>query len=373
LSSENNPKPNFMPSLGKDLIKIREHLDLTIHDIQSATKIPLSTLQSIEDDSIFEESKEIQTYIRSFVRTYGRKIGLDDELVVEALDALEVGGYDHQLLKAYPELAPPSVKPVDKKIPEEKPVVDSTDELTEVTEDVDQTGAIPQKSASETTIKSKKSAQPEPPNVRSINWADMGKRFSTSRNNAPVRLIGIGLILLVVLLLTYYIFTNDFFTTEDPQLTNIPPVPEETVQEGETGIPLDITESPTQEPEIDVPTELEETLYLTIYAATDRLEPIRVWSDLKPRVDPYWLEQGTAFNFEFSDTIRVRGQYGRMLLFLNGHRIDNFRQEYFNEDQNSVELTRDIFEDEQRWASPVPLELPPNVAEPDSIVDRPSF
>ena len=353
-----------MPSLGKDLIKIREHLELTIHDIQNATKIPLSTLQSIEDDSIFEESKEIQTYIRSFVRTYGRKLRLDDQLVLEALDALEVGGYNHQLLKAYPELAPPSAKTVDKKIPEDKPAEDSAKESPEEKKIVDH---------AEGSKPSKKSSRSEPPNVRNINWADIGKRFSTSRNNAPVRLIGIGLIILVVLLMTYYIFTSDFFTTEDPQITNNPTVPEETIQEDETGIPLEITESPNQEAEIDIPAELDETLYLTIYAATDRLDPIRVWSDLKPRVDPYWLEQGTAFNFEFSDTIRVRGQYGRMLLFLNGHRIDNFRQEYFNEEQNSVELTRNIFEDEQRWASPVPLELPPNVAEPDSVVDRPSF
>jgi len=364
LISDNNPKTNFMPSLGKDLIKIRKHLDLTIHDIQNATKIPLSTLQSIEDDSIFEESKEIQTYIRSFVRTYGRKLRLDDQLVLEALDALEVGGYNHQLLKAYPELAPPSAKTVDKKIPEEKPAEDSADESPDEKKVADQ---------AEGAKRPKKSSRTEPPNVRNINWADIGKKFSTSRNNAPVRLIGIGLIVLVVLLMTYYIFTNDFFATEEPQITSNPTVPEETIQEDESGIPLEITESPTQEPEIDVPTELEETLYLTIYAATDRLDPIRVWSDLKPRVDPYWLEQGTAFNFEFSDTIRVRGQYGRMLLFLNGHRIDNFRQEYFNAEQNSVELTRDIFEDEQRWASPVPLELPPNVAEPDSVVDRPSF
>ncbi|MDZ7755256.1 helix-turn-helix domain-containing protein [Rhodohalobacter sp.] len=362
-----------MPSLGKDLIKIREHLGLTIHDIQDATKIPLSTLQSIEDDSIFEESKEIQTYIRGFVRTYGRKLRLDDQLVLEALDAVEVGGYNHQLLKSYPELAPPSAKPVDKKIPEEKTEDVSTDKPKEETEDIDQTGSALQKDEHKTAKYPKKSPPPEPPNVRNINWADMGKRFSTNRNNAPVRLIGIGLIVLVVLLLTYYIFTNDFFATDEPQIVNSPPVPEETIQEDESGIPLEITDEPTQEPVIDVPTELQDTLYLMIYAATDRLEPVRVWSDLKPRIDPYWLEEGAAFNFEFNDTIRVRGQYGRMLLFLNGHRIENFRQQYFNEEENSVELTRDIFDDEERWASPVPLELPPNVAEPDSVVDRPSF
>lgn len=362
-----------MPSLGKDLVKIREHLGLTIHDIQSATKIPLSTLQAIEDDSIYKDSREIQTYIRSFIRTYGRRLNLDDQLVVDALDDLEIGGYNHHLLKAYPELAPPSSKPAEKKIPEDESTNISSDDSIKETDDVDQAGASFQKDTPEVTKRSKKSAPSEPPNVRSINWADMGKRFSTNRNNAPVRLIGIGLIVLVVLLVTYYFFTNDFFASDDTQITNTPPVPEETVQEGETGIPLDITESPTQQPEPAVPAELDETLYLTIYAATGRLEPVRVWSDMKPRIDPYWLETGIALNFEFSDTIRVRGQYGNMLLFLNGHRIDDFRQQYYNTEENAVEITRDLFEDDSKWASPIPFELPPNVAEPDSVADRPSF
>ncbi len=362
-----------MPSLGKDLVKIREHLGFTVQDIQSATKIPLSTLQSIEDDSIFDNSTEIQTYIRSFVRTYGRKLKLDDQLVVEALDALEVGGYNHHLLKAYPELAPPSSKPAEKEIPKDKkdkPDVVSSDDAINESESGDQPEVSYQK---ETPAPQKKTSSSEPPNVRNINWADMGKRFSTNRNNAPVRLIGIGLIVLVVIFLMYYIFTNDFFVTDDTQINVSPPVPEETIQEGETGIPLDITETPDQQPETAIPAELEETLYLTIYAATGRLEPVRVWSDLKPRIDPYWLEEGIAFNFEFSDTIRVRGQYSNMLLFLNGHRIDNFRQEHFNAEENAVELTRDIFEAEPKWASPIPFELPPNIAEPDSIADRPSF
>ncbi len=359
-----------MPSLGKDLVKIREHLGFTIQDIQSATKIPLSTLQSIEDDSIFEDSKEIQTYIRSFVRTYGRKLKLDDELVLEALDAVEVGGYNHQLLRDYPELAPPSFKSPEKEEPKED--IDDVTQHKEIEESEEEKDPVvpPVK---EEPQPSQQKALSDPPSVRNVNWADMGKRFSTNRNNTPVRLIGLGVIIVVVILVIYFIFTNDFFATDDTQIVDTPPVPEETLQEGETGIPLDITESPAQQPEPTANAELDDILYLTIYAAMDRLEPVRVWSDLKPRVDPYWLEEGTAFNYEFSDTIRVRGQYSRMLLFLNGHRIDNFRQQYFNEEQEAVELTRDLFEDDPKWASPIPFELPPNVAEPDSVADRPSF
>ena len=110
------------------------------------------------------------------------------------------------------------------------------------------------------------------------------------------------------------------------------PVSEQTT-EGPAGgseqLVLDLNEE-AEPVEQTQPPVLQDTLYLTIYAANERLDPVRVWSDLKPRIDPYWIEQGTALNFEFSDTIRIRGQYARMLLFLNGHLIENFRQEYFN-------------------------------------------
>jgi hypothetical protein len=85
------------------------------------------------------------------------------------------------------------------------------------------------------------------------------------------------------------------------------------------------------------------------------------------------VEGGVAFNFEFRDTIRVRGQYNRMLLFLNGHLVENFRQEHFNASENAVELTRSLFEDDPKWTTAVPFELPPNVPEPDSVANRPTF
>ena len=93
-----------MPSLGKDLETIRKHLGLTIQDIQNATKLPLNTLRSIENDDIFEQQEENITYVRSFIRTYARNLKLDDELVTRALDQEEIGNYNHLLLNAYPEL-----------------------------------------------------------------------------------------------------------------------------------------------------------------------------------------------------------------------------------------------------------------------------
>src|SRR5690625_1562173 len=100
-----------MPSLGKDLVKIRTHLGLTIQDIQYATKIPVHTLAKIEDDTIFDQSEEGTIYIRSFVRSYGRALNINESLMIEALDQYEAGTYQNLLIQNYFGEDAPDVKP----------------------------------------------------------------------------------------------------------------------------------------------------------------------------------------------------------------------------------------------------------------------
>jgi hypothetical protein len=365
-----------MSSIGKDLITIRTHLGFTIQDVQNSTKIPLSTLKAIESGSIFEQSDEIKTYVRSFVRTYGRALKLDDELVVTALDQQEAGNYNHLLLTQFPELEIRTIK----KTPDLPAGSEEKEKITEPTEESEQPASASAPSSKfitdfpeeEEEEKSEYIPTP-PPGVRSVNWADMGKRFSTHSPKTPAWIIGAAVVLLVVLAAAYFLFQNNFFVSDEisvqPPITNEQPAQPD--PEG-SEFNLDITPgSPTES--ASAPRELDQTLYLTVYAANDILDPVRVWSDLKPRVDPYWIDQGVALNFEFRDSIRVRGQYSRMLLFMNGHLVENFRQEYFNPEENAVEITRDLFEDDPRWANTVPFQLPPDVQEPDSVANRPVF
>jgi hypothetical protein len=115
--------------------------------------------------------------------------------------------------------------------------------------------------------------------------------------------------------------------------------------------------------------ELRDTLTVVVYAAFDKLEPVRVTSDLNWRTNPFWMEQGQAFKFDFKDTLLVRGQYSRMLLMFNGHVIENPTNSYFNTDFNSVMLTRSDLQTSS-FMEPAPTELPNDVTLPDSIVYR---
>ncbi|WP_340102564.1 helix-turn-helix domain-containing protein [Rhodohalobacter sp. 8-1] len=367
-----------MPSLGRDLQSIRKHLGFSVEDIQNATKLPADTIRSIEDGTIFSESKEINTYIRSFVRTYGRALKLDIDLLSRALDQEELGNYTDLLLQNFPELK--SDKP-------EQETESSSDEETRPSKGKKKkrspsftfAGGDEKKSTSDSSKSSGSSSKKRgpahrssPPDVRSIDWAGLGKDFKKRRTQPPVWMISAGLIIILIVAAAVLISQFGFFSS-DEQVPVAPPTTDIEEPARNQDLTLDLSEDITEDTTDVTEVALSDTLYLTLYAATGRLDPVRVWSDLKPRIDPYWLEQGTAFNFEFADTIRVAGSYSNMLMFMNGHRIENFRGQYYNPEENAVELTRSIFDSDPRWASPVPFELPENVAEPDTLIDRPSF
>ncbi|MCG2588346.1 helix-turn-helix domain-containing protein [Rhodohalobacter sulfatireducens] len=403
-----------MPAIGKDLSKIRSHLGLSIQDIQHETKIPVSTLRSIENGSIFDHPEENQTYIRSFVRSYGRALKIDDEVMINALDQHEIGNYNNLLLENYPELDPEisagpqpeddkkSEQDPDKKESDDEPEEqlidiqgfekDHDEEKTEIKqieisdEPVDDS---PQKES--TTDKETPSTHSTKPkindtekSVKSVDWADVGRKFNQEKKHTPIWIIGLIIILLIAAFVSYFLYQNGFLSFDRLMQND----QQEQVSSGnemsQRNLSLDLSDSlsssetgSTPQPETtneqEPSTELDDVLELTVYAAYDVLGPVRVWSDLKPRMDPYWLEQGTAMNFEFEDTIRVRGSYSNLLLLKDGHLVENAAQEFFSEEEDYIELTRDFFNSDPKWSTSIEYQLPEGVSPPDSIAIRPTF
>lgn len=377
-----------MPSLGKDLATIRDHLGFSLQDIQHSTKIPLDTLQSIENESIFNEDSEIKTYIRSFVRSYAKALKIDNEVIVKALDQKETGNYNHLLLQEFPGLS----KEIPSQVPEseEEPLITpdeekaTTDEKKSSTNKkkiaTDQPKSESKQSTSSTEPKpveqkpqkssSKKAEPAKKPAANQVDWADVGKRMKKEKKKTPVWLITIFILIILAAIIAFIVYNGEHFETD----SSLSETQEETLNEP-NGLSLEISEvSPDENTEeAETAAALNDTLFVTVYAAFDRLDPIRVWSDLKPRNDPYWIEQGTAMNFEFENTIRINGPLSQLLLFFNGHRIEDFQETYFNETENAVELTRDIFTSESDWAIQSDLDLPDNVPAPEAITNRPTF
>jgi cytoskeletal protein RodZ len=355
-------------SLGKDLAFIRKSQNLSLEDIQNAIKIPLSTLQSIEDDSIFSDTGKNKTYVRSFVRSYAKVLKIEDEEVVQALDEVEQGTYSGSLIGDSAEDLSTSefnLAPKDT-LPPESPEEDK-----------------PAFQEPEPEPKQPKRTPPSP-EEDPINWADMGRKFTTASKNSRVWLFVLIFVIAGSIGTIGYIFWDDiglFFQSEtveneqptagQPGQNAIPPAPIDSsaitenneTEEGETPVIENEQTTPSG------PIELGDTLTVSIYAAYGQLEPVRVTSDLNWRTNPFWMEQGESYYFDFSDTLLVRGQYSRFLLLFNGHVIENPRQNYFNNAFNSIMITRDVL-DQPRYLAPPPSKFPLSVGPPDSTVYR---
>jgi cytoskeleton protein RodZ len=71
--------------VGTTLRLARERRDLTIAQLASTTKIPATVLQAIDDNAFDRVAGGI--FVRGFIRTYAREVGLDPEEVIDQFRA----------------------------------------------------------------------------------------------------------------------------------------------------------------------------------------------------------------------------------------------------------------------------------------------
>ena len=86
-------------ALGKDLAQIRENQGVDINLIQGRTKLSLEIISKIESDAIFNSEIYNDAYKRNFVRSYARALKIKETTILQALDAMEEGTYDHSIFK----------------------------------------------------------------------------------------------------------------------------------------------------------------------------------------------------------------------------------------------------------------------------------
>lgn len=396
-----------MPSIGKDLVKIRKYLELSLQDIQFATKLPQHTLEKIEDDTIFTDAEEGPIYTRNFVRSYGRVLKIDDDLMIDALNLQKEDKYDHQLLQAYPALKETvsfdteknTGKNSDEETPKDQTVEESESDTSISKNEKDSPDKITPESStrkeqrkpsdsdnsannnkvkavSKTGIaKTSKTTASAGKRSTDVDWADMGRKMHQKKKQLPVWVIGLIILIIILGFAGYFGYQSGMMNTEStPQQDITTPANDP----DDTSLSIELDEPQPQEAtESQVSPEpvvlLNDTLGITVYAAFGNVDPIRVWSDTKPRFDPYWIEEGSAMVFDFVDSVRVRGPYDNMLIFLNGHLIDNFVDTFYNDENNYLELNRSDFTSDDKWSEDIDLQLPAGVDPPQEIRSRPIF
>ncbi|MDR9417775.1 helix-turn-helix domain-containing protein [Gracilimonas sp.] len=358
-------------SLGKDLASIRKSQNLSLEDIQNAIKIPMDTLESIEDDSIFSDPSKNKTYIRSFVRSYAKVLKIEDEKIVQALDEVEEGNYSGDIFKndtsAQQESTPSYGTALDFKPSTDDDTVDDARE-----------SAQPKKSSQVET-----SPAPAPtPATDSINWADMGKKFSAANTNSKIWIVTASIAIIVIIVGSGIIFSDNIasFFSSDPsvaqqEMAENPQTEQSQIPAANDSVENESQQNTTADPETASPSNsitLGDTLTIDVYAAYDKLDPVRVTSDFNWQTNPFWMEEGQAYKFDFRDSLLVRGQYRNFLLLFNGHVIQNPRQNYFDTTFNSILITRSILE-QPAFLAPPPEEFPLDVGAPDSSTYRIRF
>jgi cytoskeletal protein RodZ len=408
-------------SLSQDLEQIRIHHNVNRDTVHNVSKLAIYIIESIENGSIFDDANNI-TYQRSYVRTYAKTLRIDDSDVVQALDEHYSGKYNGSLRKKYLEDAIAQTKPnFEKPIPEKN-------EPTEVLKVAKENKSTQDTSVETPILESKteeKEVSPKPrkvisgiagditrlpeldaspynktktaPNVSSVNWASVNSD-KTSKTSAKLPLI-IVVVCLVLAAGTYAILhfdllnfeSNKTVTTSKNEVNNR--IPESTPENSESAqIEDEITPNveTIQDPKPDSlanfapPASFEptlnqiqtyilpDTLSILVWASNEKLEPVRVKTDLTDSYFPYWIEKGTAMRFQFTSEVTIKGQYDRMqILFNNGRPMEDFKSHRGKD--REILITRALFESKIDLVQPVTEAEIKSFPQPKKIIDRPVF
>ncbi|WP_440999089.1 helix-turn-helix domain-containing protein [Fodinibius sp. SL11] len=386
-----------MASLGKDLAHIRKEQELSLEDIYETTKIPTRILSSIEDDSIFTNFEENATYIRSYVRSYAKALSIDEKQIIYALNKVEKNDYSGSLQSLFEEQPKRSFE-YDEEA--EDTTKESEEQDDRQSDDMihDHSPEFESESSEESTKAEKSSplTKSTHPDVQSVDWADMGRKFQPLNSVQSKTWIGIFVTLLIIIVAGSFFY---FYET-GPTSENISESPTSPAQQDEASnkavstdsLELDIvpstesndttqTNDTTEQQTTTTVGELQseplsalpDTLTIVLYAAYDRLEPVRVYTDIMDDINPYWIEQGDALRFNFVNEMNIRGQTSRMVLLLNGHPIPNIRENFYNPESRLLEINRSFFENDPQWLQPAPDSLAIDAPPPTTINDRPTF
>lgn len=377
-----------MAALHTDLLAIREKSGLSVADIHQKTKTPESVINEIEKGSIFEQAEKQKTYIRSFIRTYAKAIGIKDEDMIRALDAQESDNYAGGLRKKYlPETLDTDS---DSDLEDSNKIIPLANDVAQDDEDF---GLV--KPGPTSTIRSDEYSRPDPsrqhnrvtpppPKLDSVDWAKFSDNFVALNNSAMLY----GLIALIIIILSVvgyfsYAYYAENITTNDeinnPSLSNsalgdsddigTPALEDSALSNSLSADSLKVT-SP-EIPAIMAAVELPDTIFLIIHAANDKLEPIRVTSDIDNRRSPYWIEFNEAMRFDFLDQIVIEGQLDRMAIFINGHLLSEI--DSVLTDRRNIIITREFLARRSFIFSEKSPDLPEGVVAPTIIRDRPVF
>lgn len=266
--------------LGRDLRRIRQDRQVSLEELYEESKVPLNVLEEFEDTGLFEHAMFNPVYLRSLVRTYASVIDIAVEDVVAALDDALAGRYQNQL----------AVKYLD------------ADPLRQMEEDGD-TSSEPLSALEPPPSRTPDRSEPLP----SPSPSPVVDRRSPTRQ--WMVLVGI---LVVVVGVVWLVIAR----------VGGPALQEGTSQgDGPATTSSIVEDSAARAPEEGAPPAprptLGDTMLVTVVAAYDRVDPVRVRVDEDLR-RPYWIPQDSTRTFTVRQQIVIENQLDDVRLLLDG-------------------------------------------------------
>lgn len=343
-----------MPSLGNDLATIRKSRGLSLEEIHQTTKIPISVLVSIEDNSVFEGMTSNPTYIRSYVRSYAKALSIDERKIVYALNKVEKNSYSGSL------------------IDDKQRQKFQQDRKKDTGKEEQKADAGEQKSTDSSSENPLSNSQ----EVHSVDWADLGHQFQTKgRTNSKWRIIfSILLLFAVGGFLIYWFYVRPLDNDAAPASGQEPPAQTTSPDSLQFDAIPSTGEDSARMTEGGASTQLDgsrealpDTLSIVLYAAYGNLEPVRVYTDILDELNPYWIENGEAIRFHFVNEFQFRDGLENVILLMNGHVVSDFRERFLNPETGRIEISRSFFEENSKWLQPPPDTLDIDVPPPSVI------
>ena len=349
----------------RDLRRIREDRSVSLASIQEETQVHASHLESFEKGVLHEESRMNDVYLKAFVRAYAEAIGLSAEPVMNHLGSALSGTYDDELATAFLDVPPPQDESVgadgsvtesldeeDAEAPgsvgnsssdsENGPLHDSSSDQSPAAQK-ERTGGVGTETPSRASGRSSSAEtagdatrfsdrsegkETEPEGVRSRERGSPSRTAATSGSFQDVVANHRGKVLAiggVVLFLVLVGGLGSLFMKSGEE--GSPPSDAESVEKAPTAeagpSPSEASAdspAPAPEPSRRAPADiaLGDTLYVTVRATADVRE-LRVQQDDNLR-RPYWIEEGEARVFPFTERVTLQNRLDSLQLLLEGYR-----------------------------------------------------
>lgn len=335
----NESESTALERFARDLRRIREDRDISLATVHDHVQVSQSRLEAFEQGDLLDQPRMNRVYLKALVRAYAEAIGLPPDSVIDHFEAAVDGTYQNQLAVEVFDASPrasqgqeSSAKRDDSGEEDEQSTeadgdessLDTSPEAPSTTAPPTDSPSMPGGASAASSDESPVGQRKKPSSSARLNpesaTTTNRKFWDKSRNVFGVAVAGLLVVLVLGGVLSFYLTSSEApSSSSDPSSGTAgvaaagPPSPDSTEKK-------DTLASSRQDTTRELPpatVSLGDTLYLTVFARSVVRE-MRVQQDDDLR-RPYWIREGRALVFPFTDRITVENQLDSLRLFLEAY------------------------------------------------------